>query len=163
MQMRDEPLYRFPARLESLGAMAAHLQATAPGCDNHVLLRAETALEELLTNAIAHGHAARTPSASVWLGACLHDDALHVRYEDALAAFDPVARIDEALLRTADPMAQRPPGGLGLLMVFRLADSFRYRREGDRNRIDLVFSDRAIVPSSPASGTLQARSVDLGT
>lgn len=158
--MRDEPLYSFPARLESLGAMAALLHSVAPACDAGSLLRAETALEELLTNTIVHGQAAQVPSAMVWLAAHGQEDGLHVRYEDALAAFDPMARIDEALRRTANPMEQRPPGGLGLLMVFRLADAFRYRHENGRNRIDLAFTCRATSPS--AYGQARPRSVDLG-
>lgn len=158
--MRDETLYSFPARLESLGAMAALLQSIAPACEPTTLLRAETALEELLTNSIVHGQAARMPSASIWLAVHGHGDLLHVRYEDALAAFDPMARIDEALLRTASPLEQRPPGGLGLLMVFRLADSFRYRHENGRNRIDLAFTGWAIT--APATGQVRARSIDFG-
>jgi anti-sigma regulatory factor (Ser/Thr protein kinase) len=158
--MRDEPLYRFPARLESLGAMAAHLQARAPGCDGAALLRAETALEELLTNSIVHGHATQSPAAMVWLATHSQAGALQVRYEDALTPFDPIARIDEALLRTANPLHQRPPGGLGLLMVFRLADAFRYRHEAGRNRIDLTFTGRPLV--ALAAGKAGGRSVDLG-
>lgn len=158
--MRDEPLYSFPARLESLGAMTALLQSMAPVCETTTLLRAETALEELLTNSIVHGQAARLPSASIWLAARGQDDMLRVRYEDALAAFDPMARIDEALLRTANPLQQRPPGGLGLLMVFRLADAFHYRHENGRNRIELAFTGRAIVPAAP--GRARPRSIDLG-
>jgi len=158
--MRDETLYSFPARLESLGAMVALLQSIKPACESTALLRAETALEELLTNSIVHGQAATNPSASIWLAAHAQDDLLHVRYEDALAAFDPIARIDEALLRTANPMEQRPPGGLGLLMVFRLADAFRYRHENGRNRIDLAFTGRAI--SVPVSGQARSRSIDFG-
>jgi anti-sigma regulatory factor (Ser/Thr protein kinase) len=156
--MRNEPLYRFPARLESLGAMAAHLKAAAPACPSGTLVRAETALEELLTNAIVHGQAAQQPSATVWLAAGYEGDVLQVRYEDAQAAFDPIARIDEALLRTANPLEQRPPGGLGLLMVFRLADGFRYRHTAGRNRIDLRFTSRA----NASPGVAQTRSVDLG-
>lgn len=158
--MRDETLYSFPARLESLGAMAAHLQAMAPTCDGAAMLRAETALEELMTNAIVHGHAMQLPSAMVWLAARGQGDALHVRYEDTLAPFDPMARIDEALLRTANPMEQRPPGGLGLLMVFRLADAFRYQHAAGRNCIDLTFTGRPI--DAPLAGNTQGRSVDLG-
>lgn len=158
--MRDEPLYSFPARLESLGAMAAHLQSMAPGCESTTLLRAETALEELLTNSIVHGQAAQKPSAAVWLAADAHAGMLRVRYEDALAAFDPMAMIDEALLRDTNPLEQRPLGGLGLLMVFRLADAFQYRHENGRNRIDLAFTGRSI--GMPASGQAGARSIDLG-
>lgn len=138
--------------------MAAHLKAVAPACPPDTLVRAETALEELLTNSIVHGHAAQMPAAMVWLAAAYEGDVLRLRYEDALAAFDPIARIDEALLRTANPLEQRPMGGLGLLMVFRLADGFGYRHERGRNRIDLRFSSRAVA--SP--GMAQAGSVDLG-
>ena len=76
--MRDEPLYSFPARLDSLGAMATLLQSIAPACETTMLLRAETALEELLTNSIVHGQAAQLPSSSIWLAAYGKDDILHV-------------------------------------------------------------------------------------
>lgn len=152
--MPDEPLYRFPADLLSLAAMVAHLQSSAHPCEGTALLRAETALEELLTNSIVHGQAASTPSASVWLAASAQDGGLRLRYEDAFAPFDPMASIDAALRRTANPMEQRPPGGLGLLMVFRLADEFAYRRAQGRNRIDLQFTGRPIV--LPATGDLAA-------
>ncbi len=140
--------------------MVAHLQSRAQHCESTALLRAETALEELLTNSILHGHAAQTRAASVWLAASGGDDGVQLRYEDAFARFDPMARIDEALRRTVNPMEQRPPGGLGLLMVFRLADGFDYQHVQGRNRIDLRFTGRAIV--SPAAGTVGGRSVDLG-
>jgi anti-sigma regulatory factor (Ser/Thr protein kinase) len=103
--------------------MVVHLQAIVPACESTALQRAETALEELLTNSIVHGRSARLPEPVVWLAAHGNDGALHVRFEDACAAFDPIARIDDALRRTASPMDQRPAGGLGLLMVFRLADA----------------------------------------
>lgn len=158
--MPDEPLYRFPARLESLAAMVAHLQSKARCCDSSALLRAETALEELLTNSIVHGRATQVPAAAVWLAASSSDGSLRLRYEDAFAAFDPMASIDEALLRTTNPMDQRPPGGLGLLMVLRLADGFDYQHVQGRNRIDLRFTDRAIA--QPTAGAVRGRSVDLG-
>lgn len=159
--MREETLYSFPARLDSLGAMVAHLRTQAPTCDSAALLRAETALEELMTNAIVHGQAVLQPAAMVWLAAHGRGDQLQLRYEDAFAPFDPIARIDEALRRTANPMEQRPPGGLGLLMVFRLADAFNYQHASGRNRIDLTFTGRPIV-APPVAGKAQDRSVDLG-
>jgi anti-sigma regulatory factor (Ser/Thr protein kinase) len=61
-----------------------------------------------------------------------------------------MARLDEALRQSANPLERRPAGGLGLLMVFRLADEFRYLREGDRNRIDMVFATRPPQRRPPA-------------
>ena len=140
--------------------MVAHLQSRARRCDSSALLRAETALEELLTNSIVHGRAAQVPGAAVWLAVTRSDGSLQLRYEDAFAAFDPLASIDEALRRTANPMDQRPAGGLGLLMVFRLADGFDYRHAQGRNRIDLRFTGRAAV--TPTAGAARGSSVDLG-
>ena len=109
------------------------------------MLRVETAVEELLTNCVVHGGAASVPRSEVWIGATAHAGGLSLRFEDAFAAFDPAGKIGEALRRTTNPLDQRPLGGLGLLMVYRLADEFRYSREGDRNRIDLSFLARPVL------------------
>ncbi len=140
--MDAEPLYRFPARMESLAEMQAVLKAVSFGEEGPTMLRAETALEELLTNSVTYGGAALSGAAWVWLSVHQRDDALCICFEDAFEAFDPFPKIDEALQRTTNPMDQRPLGGLGLLMVFRLADEFRYARKGDRNSLQLVFRDR---------------------
>ncbi|MEO6623360.1 MAG: ATP-binding protein [Burkholderiaceae bacterium] len=140
--MKEESLYRFPARMESLVAMLELLRPHAAVVGEEPLLRAETAIEELLTNTVVHGEATRNPQASVWLSVHLVDGACALQYQDKQLQFDPRARIAEAMRRTANPMDQRPLGGLGLLMVFRLADSFRYQREDGRNCIDLQFRSR---------------------
>ena len=126
--------------MASLEAMATLVQSVAPEWESAPMLRAETALEELLANSVSHGDAVANATApDIWLGAALCDERLQLRYEDGFAAFDPMDQIDQALRRTANPLAQRPPGGLGLLMVFRLADGFSYQRVDGRNRIDLAF------------------------
>ena len=107
------------------------------------VLRAETAVEELLTNTVMHGCAAHDPPAGVWLAAAVSaGGALTLQYQDTCDAFDPKPKIAEALSRTTHPMEQRPPGGLGLLMVYRLADEFRYVRHDGRNCIDLAFVEQ---------------------
>ena len=140
--MDGESLYRFPARMESLEAMLDLLRPHVASVGEEPLLRAETAIEELLTNTVVHGQATRNPAANVWLAVKLEDRACALQYQDTQLPFDPHARIAEAMQRTANPMEQRPPGGLGLLMVYRLADGFRYQRDGDRNCIDLLFKSR---------------------
>lgn len=147
--MDAEPLYRFPARMDSLAEMRSVLKAASLGTEGPVVLRAETALEELLTNSVTYGGLDTAATHWVWLSVRQERDALRVRFEDAFAAFDPFPRIDEALQRTSNPMDQRPLGGLGLLMVFRLADEFRYARKGDRNCMQLVFRDRHLPYTEP--------------
>ena len=138
--MTASPLYRFPERMDSLGPLLTHVRAASAGVEPAAVLRAETAAEELLTNSVVHGGGddAAAP-ASVWLSIDAGSNVLKLRFEDAFAAFDPLPAIAQALQRTASPMEQRPVGGLGLLMVYRLADEFRYVRENGHNCIDLTF------------------------
>lgn len=136
------PLYSFPARMDSLDSALAHLKSSALDLEPALALRAETALEELLTNSVLHGSRGNPEPASVWLAVSIHPQGLRLRFEDAFFAFDPLAEIRAALERVATPIEERRAGGLGLLMVYRLADEFRYARENERNRIDLSFRGR---------------------
>ena len=138
------PLYRFPARLESLEPVLAHVNSAASGTLSAIALRAETALEELLTNSVVHGNTAQSEEASIWLAVAASNESLKLQFEDAFAEFDPMAEIDTALQRTAGSLEQRRIGGLGLLMVYRLADRFFYTRENGRNCIELSFLDRSL-------------------
>lgn len=125
--------------------MLAYVRAASFGTETAAGLRAETALEELLTNSVVHGAAARVSHSGVWLSVAASGEALKLRYEDAFVAFDPLPKIAEALQRTSNPMDQRPLGGLGLLMVYRLSDEFHYTRENGRNCIELSFLGRRVA------------------
>ncbi|MFO1195156.1 MAG: ATP-binding protein [Rhodoferax sp.] len=131
--------------MESLPALLQALRQDAAAAPEDVVLRAQTALEELLTNSVTHGHASAQTGSQVGLSVRCHGGAVYLRYEDDLAAFDPADKLREALQRTENPLDQRPPGGLGLLMVYRLADEFRYARDGQRNCMDLAFQVRPVV------------------
>lgn len=137
-------LYSFPARMESLADMLALVKAVSFDAESAAALRAETALEELLSNSIVHGAAGPVSQACIWFGVQRNGEGLVLRYEDGFAAFDPLPKIDEALQRTSNPMDQQPLGGLGLLMVYRLADEFRYARENGRNCMHLTFVRRRL-------------------
>ena len=54
--------------------------------------------------------------------------------EDGGAAFDPTQAAAPALGAT---LQERKPGGMGILFVRQLMDSFEYRREGERNHLTL--------------------------
>ena len=143
--MATKPLYSFPAEMESLPALLRHVRREAGGASYAVVLRVETALEELLTNSVVHGHAAGVPGSEVRVMVTSHGGGLCLRYEDSLPAFDPSVKIGEALHRTVNPLDQRPPGGLGLLMVYRLADAFHYTHENGCNCLDLSFLVRPVM------------------
>lgn len=128
--------------MESLPAMLRHARQLAGDTSEAVVLRMETALEELFTNTVVHGRSGLVAASEVWMGVSPGQGGLRLCYQDSLAAFNPDAAIAEALRRTVSPLDQLPLGGLGLLMVYRLADEFSYRREGGRNCTLLVFQVR---------------------
>ena len=75
-----------------------------------VVLRLETALEELLTNTVVHGHSDQVPASEVWIGITAHGGGLSLCYEDALGAFNPEVKIDEALKRIVRQVAMEEIG-----------------------------------------------------
>lgn len=143
--MAMKSLYSFPAQMESLPAMLRHVRHEAADASDAVMLRLETALEELLTNSVLHGNAAGMLGSEVCIAVTRQGGGVSLCYEDDLTAFDPAGKISEALHRTANPLDQRPLGGLGLLMVYRLADEFRYARKDGRNCMDLSFLVRPVM------------------
>lgn len=143
----SRPLYRFPARLESLPAVLARLVESAAGAEAAMVLRAQTVVEELFVNSVSHGGRGNGGQVMVAFAARLEGEALVVRYEDLFAPFDPFEGLDAVERQAAQPLERRKVGGLGRLLAARLADEARYARQRGRNRIDLRFVPRpAIVP-----------------
>ena len=126
--------------MEYLGAALEHLEQAASGAGEAVILRAQTVVEELFSNSVLHGRLADDQASSIWIGALLADGQLQVRFEDTFPAFNPFSNVPIAEAQGRLPVEQRPIGGLGVLMVYRLADVAHYRREGARNCIDLRFA-----------------------
>ncbi len=93
-------------------------------------------LDELLTNAIAHGFRGRA-GGEVTVAAELFPDRLSVTVTDNGKPFDPfgVPEPDTTL-----STAERPIGGLGVHLAKRMMDDVRYQREADRNVV--IFEKR---------------------
>lgn len=155
--MPDKPplqLYRFDARMEALEAVLAHVEAQADGIPSETVLRAQTALEELFTNCVLHGgpnplHKKDKGGAQpgeneqcIWLGVQCQGPQLHLQLEDPFAEFDPFQQVSQESSFGYLPVEDRPVGGLGVLMVARLADAVRYTRTSGRNCVSLYFAPR---------------------
>ena len=95
--------------MESLEPATAYVKAASVSTGPMVALRAETALEELLTNSVVHGSAAPDEPASVWVSVTVAGQVMTLRFEDACAEFNPLLEIDAALERTRVPVEQRRP------------------------------------------------------
>lgn len=119
-----------------VGRASAWLDALCSECDvpQDLTERLALCLHETLANVVAHG------------GADARRAPVHVRLEisrgrargeasvtvsDVGIAFDPLSVRPRTMPKT---LAEAPVGGLGLVMIRRLADWLDYRREGGRNR-----------------------------
>ena len=98
------------------------------------LFNVELALEETLLNAGLHAFDGPGPHA-VALQVQVQPDAVQLQFEDEGRAFDP--------LQAAEPVrpasiADAKPGGLGLMLVRKLARSIDYRRLDGRNLLTIT-------------------------
>jgi serine/threonine-protein kinase RsbW len=128
-------------RLEELSRLSVwteeqtHALALLPS----VAQRLDLCLTELVTNVLTHG-IANTP-----MSVELHKagDALTAVIEDQGIAFDPTTAELPSLATT---LAETPIGGLGIRLVRKLADALQYERNGETNRLTLVFRETRAHP-----------------
>lgn len=130
---------RFPARLdEAREAVAwARTRAEEAGLDEERVFEVEIAVEELFVNVCVHAGGGR--SGEVTLRADRTVEGFLLGVEDDGPSFDPLSF---PLPDVTAPLEEREPGGLGLLLVRRVADVVRWRREDERNVVTLVFGER---------------------
>ncbi len=101
-------------------------------------LRLELAVEEWVTN-VCH-HAYSEPGGRIAVSVCEEANKVVVEISDEGRPFDPTA------LKAPDvsvPLAERVPGGLGVLLIKRMLEEVGYRRDGGRNVV--TFSVRRRV------------------
>jgi len=131
------------ARMADLSPAVAFVEGfcAAHGIDPDDALRLTLMVEELFTNTVEHGHGGDS-DAPVRLA--LRDDAHEVElfYEDRAPAFNPLERVADTtppdeLDEPAD-LAGLRPGGLGVVLVLRMAAHARYAHEDGCNRLWLT-------------------------
>jgi anti-sigma regulatory factor (Ser/Thr protein kinase) len=94
----------------------------------------ELALEEVFTNIIRHGRRPGTvPSVEVSLARV--GERITMTVEDDGPQFDPLSRPAPDVTAS---LAERPIGGLGILLVRQMMDAVSYERIGVRNRLSMT-------------------------
>jgi anti-sigma regulatory factor (Ser/Thr protein kinase) len=123
-----------PATLENLHRLMAPVlvEARARSLAGEKLNGLELALEEVLVNICTHGYPQAVGPVSIACGSS--GEELVVRIEDEGAMFDITAAAAPDL--DAD-LLDRPVGGLGVHLVKSLMDAVSYRREDNRNVVEL--------------------------
>lgn len=115
--------------------------------DRTAVYRCELVLEEVFVNIVLH--ATELPA-----GACIGFEAEVHAAEIKLVFIDPGAAFDPTTLPEPDlpsHLAKGPPGGLGVMLVRRLALDMSYRREAGRNRLQVRVARHPLA--GPASGS----------
>ncbi|MBE9604636.1 ATP-binding protein [Acetobacteraceae bacterium H6797] len=98
-----------------------------------VVGRAEVVLEEIALNALGHGGARE-----MRLMAAIEGEGCRLVFEDDGAAFDPLA---PEVAPLSGALEDAPIGGLGLLLVRRLAADLRYEYTAEgRNRLTVALA-----------------------
>lgn len=113
--------------LDELHAALERLWEEAPDVERRQRMRLATALSELVTNIVAHGHTAdgRTPTITLRLSA--HPERLEAEL------------IDDGVAVTGSLNRGLPPdnlaeGGRGLTLARKMVDELRYEHEQGTNR-----------------------------
>ena len=120
-----------PNRLAEIGKAAELIEAfgAAHGLSPEVVFKLNLALDEVVTNIIAHAYD-DADEHQIAIRVALDGEGVAVRVEDDGRAFNPLdaPRPDLGL-----DLAKRPIGGLGVHIVRSVMDALEYRRENDRN------------------------------
>jgi anti-sigma regulatory factor (Ser/Thr protein kinase) len=125
-----------PAHLGAVGQGVAFVAAcaTAAGLPPARVTAVEIAAEEVLVNICQH--AGVGPAGTIEIR-CQRDATHHLCFAfiDTGRPFNPLTLPAPDLLAE---VAQRPVGGLGVVLIRTLIDTVTYRREGSRNILQLA-------------------------
>ena len=101
----------------------------------HFLNRLQVAVDEAVTNVIAHGFAGQT-QAELSIDLAVDSGCFRIEVEDEGPAFDPHSVPDPDPVQLA---RRGQAGGLGLFLIRRIMDGVDYRYEGGcRNHLTLT-------------------------
>ncbi len=92
------------------------------------------ALEELLMNICFHSGLGEEDPVNVELA--FDGDFLRLQVGDGGIAFDPASASEP---NTSLSVQERAIGGLGIMLVRKMSDDFRYRREDERNVTEVAW------------------------
>ena len=120
----------FPGKAESLGPALDFIRSSLADVDRKCLVAVLNAADEITSNIVNYSGAAEF-SVTIERGY----DRLRLRFSDSGTPYNPLSHVDPD---THASIEDRPVGGLGLVVVKRLADRVAYAREGERNVLTLI-------------------------
>jgi serine/threonine-protein kinase RsbW len=125
-----------PARLENLPKMIKSVSdwARAQGFVRERISEIELAAEEALVNIVSYSYPGKPGEVEI-MGR-LDKNCFIIEIIDSGIPFNISSVPDPDITADAD---KRKVGGLGVFLIKKMVDALRYRREDDRNILELVF------------------------
>jgi serine/threonine-protein kinase RsbW len=125
-----------PAKLENLEALVAHIAGSAEeaGFDPKRISEMQIAAEEALVNVMNYAYGSEAGDVRVVCGPT-GDNRFIIEIADSGTPFDPLSVAEPD---TSADVSERRIGGLGILLIRKLMDEVRYRREDGKNVLPLV-------------------------
>jgi anti-sigma regulatory factor (Ser/Thr protein kinase) len=117
--------------LEEIGSYVVHAAAEA-GLDSRAAYNLRLAVDEIATNIISYGYGPE--GGSITLRGELSPSRLTIVLEDSGTPFDPLAKETVTEEELARPLEERQIGGLGIYLVLKGVDGFRYEYANGVNR-----------------------------
>ena len=115
--------------LDNIGSLLRH-----HGVPEDLVSDIELAVDEAITNCILHGYGGEG-TGTIHLALNLLPDRVTMTIEDQGAPFDPTAFEPKP---TEGDIADRVPGGLGIILIRNVMDEITYRRDGGNNILHMV-------------------------
>lgn len=128
-----------PARLEYLKGLVQSVSdcALSQGFDGIRIGEINLALEEAFVNICNYSYPAKTGDATI---TCQTDDnRLIIEISDSGIPFDITQLADHDITAPAEA---RKIGGLGIFLIKKMMDAVTYRREQDRNILNLIVTKK---------------------
>jgi anti-sigma regulatory factor (Ser/Thr protein kinase) len=124
-----------PARVESVRAFHQFVRsgAEAIGLDSVDMNKLDLVLEEILVNIARYAY---DGAGDVEVAYSAEPGSLLVEITDSGRSFNP---LESAPPELALGLAERPIGGLGVLLVRQIVGSLSYRRQGGQNTLSFRF------------------------
>ena len=123
---------RLSPEIQSIEKARDYVDGRLPnaGVPERVMAHLHIVMDEVISNIVLHGMA-REISLSCQAG----DQEVTLQFVDDGIAFDPMSKEEPY---TALPLADRSPGGLGILMIRKLVDTVHYQRDGGHNFLTIT-------------------------
>ena len=127
---------RVPAKLEHLEQLLEAVTSSArqAGIADSRIREIEVAAEEALVNVFHYAYSGNQGDVEVVCKATGKEEFI-VEIADSGRPFDPTTKREPD---TAADIAHRKVGGLGILLIKRLMNDMKYRRESEKNVLSLV-------------------------